>query len=328
MGKRLSSKSITFKMSLNMALLIIFLMAAVGYGNYYSTSETLRIQSLEKGWGIVRSGTAFMAVNLQAGNPDNIKEHLENIAANEGVAYASIMNASGKVVAHTDPKQMGKTVTFNGGPPAKNLVTQYTDSKGRPIGNNFLAPIISKGGSIIGYFQLGLDNSRYQALLTDILVNMLLISFAAVVAGIMLARVMAGRILKQPIDDLKAATEHIASGDFAHQVPVRQLDELGSLAAAFNSMTGHLGNLFMSVRTSATELTKSSQVILSRSEDFRLATEKTCQGSEKESKDSSPDTDLNTRKQMEALQEITSSARKMARLVDRLNSLSLQFKLK
>jgi len=36
---------------------------------------------------------------------------------------------------------------------------------------------------------------------------------------------------------------------------------------------------------------------------------------------------MDNRKQLEALQEITSSAKKMARLVDRLNSLSLQFKL-
>lgn len=319
MGKRMRSRSITFKMSFYMALLITFLMAAVGCGNYYSTSETLRIQSLEKGWSIVRSGTAFAAEHLQAGNPDLLKEHLENIQANGDVTYAAIINAGGKIVAHTDPKQAGKTVAFKNGPPAEKSVSHYTDSKGKPIGNNFLSPIVTKGGSVIGYFQLGLDNSRYQALLTDIIVNMLLISFAAVVAGIMLARVMAGRILKQPINDLKAATEHIAAGDFAHQVPVRQMDELGTLASAFNSMTGHLANLFMSVRTSATELTRSSQVILSRSEDFRLAAEKEAPYS--------PDAELNSKKQMEALQEITTSAKRMARLVDRLNSLSLQFKL-
>ncbi|MFZ5646648.1 MAG: HAMP domain-containing protein [Bacillota bacterium] len=326
MGKRTGSRSITFKMSFSMALLIVFLMAVVGYGNYYSTSETIRIQSMEKGWSIVRSGTAFAAGHLQAGNPDLLREHLQNIQANEDVTYAAIINAAGKIVAHTDPKQVGKTAAFMGAPPTEKTVSHYTDAKGNPIGNNFLSPIVTKGGSLLGYFQLGLDNSRHQALLADIAINMLLISFAAVVAGIMLARVMARRILRQPIEDLKTATEHIAAGDFAHQVPVRRMDELGSLAAAFNSMTGHLGNLFMLVRTSATELTRSSQVILSRSEDFRLAAEKNRQNAEKEFKDS-PEAELNTKKQIEALQEITSSARRMARLVDRLNSLSLQFKL-
>ncbi|KJR98331.1 MAG: hypothetical protein VR68_10720 [Peptococcaceae bacterium BRH_c4a] len=326
MSKKISTRTITFKMGLYMSLLITFLMVAVGYGNYYSTRETMKIQSLEKGWSIVRSGTAFAAEHLQAGNPDLLIEHVQNIRANEDVSYAAIINASGKIVAHTLQIQVGQTAVFREGPPTRNTVSHYTDYKGNPLGNNFLSPIITKGGSTIGYFQLGLDNSRYEALLNDILFNMLLLSFAGVVAGIMLARVMAGRILRKPIDDLKEATEHIASGNFAHQVPVRQMDELGGLASAFNSMTGHLANLFMSVRTSATELTRSSQVILSRSEDIKIAAQKSNQDTAKETGDAAQ-TELESRKQMEALQEITSSARKMARLVDRLNSLSLQFKL-
>jgi len=270
MSKKISTTTITFKMGLYMALLITFLMSAVGYGNYYSTRETMKIQSLEKGWGIVRSGTAFAAEHLQAGNPDLLIEHVRNIKANEDVTYAAIINAAGKIVAHTDQRQLFTTANFKGGPPTQNTVSYYTDSKGNPLGNNFLSPIITKGGSTVGYFQVGLDNSRYDALLNDILFNMLLLSLAGVVAGIMLARVMAGRILRKPIDDLREATEHIASGNFAHQVPVRQLDELGGLASAFNSMTGHLANLFISVRTSASELTRSSQVILSRSEEIKM----------------------------------------------------------
>ena len=89
-------------------------------------------------------------------------------------------------------------------------------------------------------------------------------------------------------------------------------------------MTGHLANLFMSVRTSATELTRSSQVILSRSEDFRLAAEKVKSGDEAIN---SKEAELDSKKQLQALSEITSTAKKMARLVDRLNSLALQFKL-
>jgi len=229
-------------------------------------------------------------------------------------------------VAHTDKKQIDKKITFEGGAPTGQSAVGYTDETGKTAGTSFLSPIITKGGSTIGYFQLGLDNSRNQMLLQDILIKMVLISFAAVVAGIMLARVMAGRILNKPIGDLMSATEHIASGDFAHHVPVRHMDELGSLATAFNSMTSHLANLFMSVRTSASELTRSSQVILSRSEEFKQAAKEAC-GKEEGKEGCSAGPGAGSNKQMEALEEMTSSARKMARLVDRLNSLSLQFKL-
>ncbi|MHB8157830.1 MAG: hypothetical protein ACYDEQ_10640, partial [Desulfocucumaceae bacterium] len=220
---KISSRSVTFKMSLYMALLIVFLMAAVGYGNYYSTKETIKIQAMEKGWGIVRSGTAFAAEHLQTGNPALLQEHLTNISANEDVSYAAILSAAGKVVAHTDSNQLGKTITFTGGVPKQKIDGIYTDSQGKPIGNSFISPIITAGGSTIGFFQLGLDNKRNEALLNDIIINMLLLSLAAVSAGIMLARVMAGRILKKPIGDMMKATEHIAAGDFAHKVPVRNI---------------------------------------------------------------------------------------------------------
>lgn len=327
MANRLGAKSITFKMSLNLSLLIIFLMAAVGCGNYYNYRETIRMQALEKGWSIVRSSSAFAAEHLQSGNPSLLQEHLENIKANEDVSYSAIISASGKIVAHTDQGQIGKLLNFGEAPPTAKSASNYTNKDSKVAGTNFISPIITKGGSTIGYFQLGLDNSRNQALLQDILLNMLLISFAAVAAGIMLARVMSRRILKNPIGDLMSATEHIAAGNFAHMVPVRQMDELGILATAFNSMTSHLANLFMSVRTSAGELTRSSQVILSRSEDFRLAAEENCRTRNNEEHSGAAEPGTDTQKQMEALEEITSSARRMARLVDRLNSLSLQFKL-
>lgn len=328
MSKKVSSKSITFKMSLYLSLLIVFLMATVGLANYFNTKNTLRKEALEKGWILVQSGTSVSAGYLQSGATELLHDNLMRIRANGDVSYAAVISAAGRIVAHTDPTQVGKTVAFNDGFPARNTVGTYLDENGKPAGYDFISPIvISMGGTPLGYFRLGLETSRYDRLLDELIINMLLISLAAIMAGMMLARVMAGRILKKPISDLKAATEHIATGDFAHRVPVRQLDELGSLASAFNIMTGHLANLFMSVRTSAAELTKSSQAILNRTEEFRMAAENSRREKEAGAAGSPADADFNARRQMEALQDISLSAKKLNRLVDRLNALSLQFKL-
>ncbi|MCL6477980.1 MAG: HAMP domain-containing protein [Peptococcaceae bacterium] len=327
MSKKTKSRSITFKMSFYMTLLIIFLMAAVGFGNYYNTMLTVRSQALDKGWSIVRSSSAFTAEHLYIGNQDLLPEHLENIRANEDVSYAAIINAAGKIVAHTDQNQVGKTAPFAGDPPTQQIVRVYNDAAGKPAGNDFISPIYTKGGTIMGYFQLGLDSSRHEAMLRDVIMKTLLISIAAVLACIMLARVMAVRILKEPISDLMEATEHIAAGNFSHQVPVRKMDELGSLAAAFNTMTGHLANLFMSVRISANELTRSSQVILNRSEEFRMAAENVRRAKAAGEDEITVETGFIEKKQLEAIEEMTASAKRMARLVDRLNALALQFKL-
>ncbi|MFZ5595951.1 MAG: HAMP domain-containing protein [Bacillota bacterium] len=322
MKKKLSSMSITFKMSLYMAMLITFLMTAVGCGNYFSTRSTIREQVLQRGWSMVQSGSSIAAEGLQSGNQDLFRQHLQSIRTNDDLIFAAVINAAGVIVGHTDQKLLGAQASLAASPPAGKTVTTYADSNGKTVGNIFTSPITGRDGKTIGYYQIGINTVKQTSLLNDIIINMLLISFAAVVAGIMLARVMAGRILRHPINDLMEATEHIAAGDFAHQVPVRQMDELGSLSQAFNTMTGHLANLFMSVRTSASELTKSSQIIINLSENFRAAAEKNCRESGDPGENS-----FSTKKQLEALQEITSSARRVARLVDRLNGLSLQFKL-
>ena len=44
----------------------------------------------------------------------------------------------------------------------------------------------------------------------------------------------------EPLDQLRAATDRLAAGDYTRQVPVTSTDETGELAAAFNQMMGGL----------------------------------------------------------------------------------------
>jgi two-component system sensor histidine kinase BaeS len=59
---------------------------------------------------------------------------------------------------------------------------------------------------------------------------------AAVGVGLLLARQISG-----PLRDLTSAARRMASGDLEGRVPVRSADELGQLAAAFNSMAEAVG---------------------------------------------------------------------------------------
>ena len=328
MGKKIRQRSITFRMSVNLALLIAFLMAALGFGNYYSAREAFQKEALDKGRILVQSGSAMAVAHLYAGSPELLRDLLYKVRANGDVSYAAVIAGAGRIVAHTDQSQVGGTLSLSGGFPTREVVTRYKDPNGSNSGYDFISPVtLTMGGTPAGYFRLGLDTARYDNLLREIVLNTLIMSLVAILAGILLARVMATRLLKRPVVDLMAATEHIAAGDFAHRVPVHSKDELGSLAAAFNTMTGQLANLFLSVRTSAAELSRSSQVILNRSQVFRLAAENT-PIEEAGAPPATPDShSINTKKQREALDEITQSAKKMSRLVDRLNALSLQFKV-
>ena len=61
-----------------------------------------------------------------------------------------------------------------------------------------------------------------------------------VILAAILVSALVQRIVYRPLGDLKEGSERLAEGDLEHPIPVRSDDELGQLAASFNSMTKRL----------------------------------------------------------------------------------------
>jgi sigma-B regulation protein RsbU (phosphoserine phosphatase) len=66
----------------------------------------------------------------------------------------------------------------------------------------------------------------------------LIIQAVALAIGFVLARQITGAV-----HDLFTGTQHVRSGNFGHQIPVRARDQLGELAESFNLMTGEVTTL-------------------------------------------------------------------------------------
>ena len=75
-----------------------------------------------------------------------------------------------------------------------------------------------------------LDRINYQILLSGL---------TAIALALLLAIILS-RTLTRPIRELTSATQIVAAGQLAHQVPVRSRDELGQLATSFNTMSADL----------------------------------------------------------------------------------------
>ena len=69
--------------------------------------------------------------------------------------------------------------------------------------------------------------------------SILFASLGAAIAALLLGAILA-RTLTRPIRALTAATQQIAGGELGVQVPVNTQDELGELAASFNTMSADL----------------------------------------------------------------------------------------
>lgn len=284
--------SLATRMSISIGLLVAFLVCAVGYTAYARMQQVLDLVTREKGEAVACAVTALAAERLQAGDPQLLAKLMRDLKKSGDVAGAAVVSAGGKVVAHSDPAMAGQYVARDSGDGA-------LFPAGPSAGPLIEAPVRTGDGSTLGYFYVQLDRSRAREYARELGILLGLMLAAAVLAGVMLAHVITKRLLRQPLGDLMEATRHIATGNFAHRVPVRKADELGRLAQAFNTMAAYLSSLFRTVYASTAEMARSSQLILAKA-----------QGASGE----------------EDLAEIKSAAKRLARVVERLHNLSRQFK--
>lgn len=82
--------------------------------------------------------------------------------------------------------------------------------------------------------------TREEELFRDEIGRAVLLAAAGVGAVALVVSVVLGGAVTRPVKEMTAAAEEIASGNLDQEVPVRTKDELGTLARAFNRMSGQL----------------------------------------------------------------------------------------
>ncbi|HUH96668.1 MAG TPA: GAF domain-containing protein [Anaerolineales bacterium] len=84
---------------------------------------------------------------------------------------------------------------------------------------------------------------------------------ALIVAGLVsLVAFFVSRLLSRPIVQLTRVAQQIAGGDLNAQAPVTSTDEIGTLAGAFNTMTGQLAATLQNLDRRAKQVTTSAEV--------------------------------------------------------------------
>jgi PAS domain S-box-containing protein len=117
-----------------------------------------------------------------------------------------------------------------------------------------LRPLVdATDGAPVGTIALSRDSETSLAAQRDALRALLLTALAttAVVAGL---AVVLGRRTVDPVRRLTAAAERVRGGDLATRTGVGGPDEVGTLARAFDAMTGSLSQVQGDLRTSAARL--------------------------------------------------------------------------
>ncbi len=96
--------------------------------------------------------------------------------------------------------------------------------------------------------------------------NVIVISIIAVLAGLAIALFISA-LISRPVKRLQASAERIAGGDLTGEaIQIKNRDEVGLLASAFNKMTLNLRSLIESVATTSETIAASSEQLTASSE--------------------------------------------------------------
>lgn len=150
------------------------------------------------------------------------------------VEYIYVRNARGEVVAHTFGN--GFPVDLQQGAPGDarnngNYSIRYLSAERGKV-HEFIVPLL-KGGA--GTMHLGLSQASVDQDIKEIMAMIIGAITALFLAGSVVA-ILFGSSVTKPLHLLAVAAQALERGDMHARVPVRSNDELGQLAATFNSM--------------------------------------------------------------------------------------------
>jgi putative methionine-R-sulfoxide reductase with GAF domain len=196
-------------------------------------------------------------VNLRTGSVDSVLvsvarvkkvwDIIAGIRVSQGQSIY-IVDAQGKVVAHRNP-----SVVLRG--------TEFTVPKQMGIypGLDGASVVLAFNTMSLGQQQLSIlaEQTLTEALapaINIVLVTLILVAVTAGIAGTL--GLLSVRQIVRPIQALAKTTQEILAGDLTSQAQVTSHDEIGTLAIAFNSMTGQLRELIGSLEQRVADRTK------------------------------------------------------------------------
>ncbi len=167
---------------------------------------------------------------------------IKDAASVEGLVYASIVDRSGKVMAHSDTSLIGTPAPPL--PPGKEsgvgegvVSRTYRGPAGEHLMN--LSQPVSFSGTALGEANVGISLDFIDRQIRRESLTVIVLSLFIVLLGISIA-ILVGVGFSRPISQLVLATREIGKGNFQYRVSRVRGDELGDLASAFNFMSREL----------------------------------------------------------------------------------------
>ncbi len=236
-------------------LLIVPIMA----GGFFVVERQQRaaiVEELERRGRVMAGSLAAASQNpLLLYNFTALEQNVERVAREPDVMYAIVLDAEGKVAAHSQhPERVGSSL--------KSKVELEAARSMRPIMQDtsaarqsvidFAVPILVSGQKW-GTARVGLSKTRMEARIVRTRSQLATLTLVMLLFGGVGAAVIARRI-SRPVQQLADGAVALARGEWNQRIEARSDDEIGRLATAFNHMVAELAQQRVALEDANAEL--------------------------------------------------------------------------
>jgi nitrogen fixation/metabolism regulation signal transduction histidine kinase len=214
--------------------------------NYYQ-------ELLNHGITIADSTSQNCEYGVYTGDEGTLHQAVQGLSTDKDIVYVAVLSADGRVLARKVfrtsleiPGDLHGTVTsvsqvrhadyVNSGDGERYLEILYPITTGQEgITDPLLQTAVVMEPKIIGYLRLGLTQEGLRKKIRLLIISVALFTSVLVVLGSVLS-IYLSRKITSPVEQLKAATQEIAKGNFDTPIKITTTDEIADLASAFDYM--------------------------------------------------------------------------------------------
>lgn len=176
------------------------------------------------------------ATSSTLSDPKRLEAYLKDLNP-KGVKEISLISTSDRIIASTNPDNIGKWVTTR----KKELIVRA--DIGQPVTGegqvyNVVIPIIS-GDKHMGYIYLTMNTEDFSVFLQTSIIRRVVAAILIFGIGILFSLILAKRYTK-PIEEVVIAARNVAGGNLNQELYTNRKDEIGELARSFNYMVRKL----------------------------------------------------------------------------------------
>jgi signal transduction histidine kinase len=195
----------------------------------------------EKGFSLVRVFAFSSVQGVVAEDFLSLRALIRSLTRQPDVRYAMILDLNGRVLMHSRVDHTGKLFrdpqTLRALTATEPLVQETRSGAGEPL-YDFAAPVLLLNERR-AVARIGISFASELRILRQTRNAILGLGILTLIGALLWVRIHVSR-LARPIRALAQGAEAVARGDLERRIPVERQDELGDLAAAFNSMAESL----------------------------------------------------------------------------------------